>query len=186
METMTTPSWLITTEQELSQLASTDKYSANLNKLINKEREYNYEIVFERVLAIIEQTGRPLTDIINEIMARESQVELSHFRKWINKSAERRDRFNEARRLGAEAIEDQLISIADADYDSEEDVQRSRLKIDTRKWLLAVWDKKKYSDRPNSSSASSGVVNVYIEGVVSPYCKEEPSGITIEHNPAGE
>ena len=47
--------------------------------------------------------------------------------------------------VGAEVIKQQMLMIADAD-DSLEDVNRSTLRINTRKWMLSVMDKKRFGD----------------------------------------
>ena len=54
-------------------------------------------------------------------------------------------RYYEAQAIGAEVIAQQILEIADA-QDSMEDVNRSTLKINTRKWLLGVWNRKRFGD----------------------------------------
>ncbi len=85
--------------------------------------------------------------------------------RWLgdDDKAEFRDQYARAREAQAEAIADEILEIADdstndfmerkrADGPSEtvlnaEHVQRSRLRVDTRKWLLAKLQPKKYGDR---------------------------------------
>ena len=161
------PDWLMPSPEE----------QAAQELTIRQARDYNYGIIFERVLTIIEETGRPLNNVVNEIMAREPQVELNSFRSWINKNTKRKERYLNARELGAEVIEEELIRIADAADNTLEDVQRSKLRIDTRKWLLETWNRKRYGSKADNTNSSGGAVNIFIEGVVSPYT----GGVTIEH-----
>jgi hypothetical protein len=50
-----------------------------------------------------------------------------------------------AQAIGAQAVERDILAIADA-KDSIEDVNRSTLRINTRKWLLGVWNRKRFGD----------------------------------------
>ncbi|MBX9488833.1 DNA packaging protein [Yersinia enterocolitica] len=84
--------------------------------------------------------------------------------RWISRNAEFRAQYVRAKVEGAEAIAEELFDIADdgtndwmekLDKDGEaigcqlngEHVQRSRLRIDTRKWYLSKIMPKKYGDR---------------------------------------
>ena len=53
-----------------------------------------------------------------------------------------------------ERIVGEILQIADAE-DSIEDVQRSRLKIDTRKWLMSAWNRKRYGETKTLEMAGS-------------------------------
>lgn len=64
---------------------------------------------------------------------------------WIHRDEGRKARYYEAQAIGAEAVADQMIAISDAS-DSIEDVARSTLRINTRKWLLGVWNRKRFGD----------------------------------------
>lgn len=64
---------------------------------------------------------------------------------WIHRDPERKIRYHEAQEMGAEVIAQQLITLSDAS-DSMEDVSRSTLRINTRKWLLGVWSRKRFGD----------------------------------------
>lgn len=72
-------------------------------------------------------------------------LDYPHFVSWVLRDEVRRDRYYEAQTAAAEVIADQMISIADAE-DAVEDVARSALKIQTRKWLLGVWNRKRFGD----------------------------------------
>lgn len=81
------------------------------------------------------------------------------FYEWLKLSPQLRDRYACARDLQADLIVDEIIQIADdtaSDWIEDEDgkvrvdneaVQRSRLRIDSRKWLAGKLNPKKYGDR---------------------------------------
>ncbi len=64
-----------------------------------------------------------------------------------------------AKAVGAEAVEDELIRISDGRLEdggaSPDDVSRSQLRINTRKWLLQVWNRKRYGDVKTVESHST-------------------------------
>lgn len=64
---------------------------------------------------------------------------------WIKKDPQRTSRYEHAQLLFAEQLGAEIIEISDAE-DSAEDVQRSRLRIDSRKWLMGVYNKKRYGE----------------------------------------
>jgi len=57
----------------------------------------------------------------------------------------RKNRYYEAQEIGAEIVSHQILGIADAS-DSLEDVARSTLRINSRKWLMGVWSRKRFGD----------------------------------------
>lgn len=94
----------------------------------------------------------------------DSMPDKSTVLRWIGRHAEFRDQYAQAKELGVEAIAEELFEIADDgtnDWmemtDSEgnaygykvngEHIQRSKLRIDTRKWYLSKILPKKYGDR---------------------------------------
>lgn len=82
------------------------------------------------------------------------------FFSWIDNDLEKVKQYTRACELRAEALVDEMFEIAD---DSERDkifneitgfemtnheaIQRSKLKVDTRKWLVGKLNPKKYSDK---------------------------------------
>lgn len=100
-----------------------------------------YESIFERALDDI-SAGQPLTYTLE---CDHRDIEYRRFIAWIQKDENRKARYYEAQAIGAEVVAAQTLLIADAD-DSLEDVARSTLRINTRKWLLSVWNKKRYGE----------------------------------------
>lgn len=112
------------------------------NKQLNRElNEVTYGAMFEHVIVKIAE-GIPLKAILREDYR---QPEYEHFLRWVHKDESRKARYFEAQEIGAEMISSELLEIADAD-DSLEDVARSTLRINTRKWLLGVWNRKRFGE----------------------------------------
>lgn len=84
----------------------------------------------ETLTAICRDDGMPAVRTVNE---------------WTETSAELSASFARARAEGFDSIADEAITIADAT--DPEMVNCARLQVDTRKWLLARWDPKRYGDR---------------------------------------
>jgi len=103
--------------------------------------------------------GKSLRNILKE----ENMPSTATFFKWISDDEEKLKQYARACDIRAEVIFDEMLEIADdgsndftkkiAPDGSEieilnsEHVQRSRLRVDTRKWLLSKLNPKKYSDK---------------------------------------
>lgn len=84
--------------------------------------------------------GKSLSQVLRDD---QRDIDYNDFYRWIKKDPTRKSLFDEAQELRTEFMAGEIIEIADAD-DSLEDVNRSKLKIDTRKWLMGAHNKKKY------------------------------------------
>lgn len=100
-----------------------------------------YENVFMRVLSEIAR-GQPLQRILRED---HREMDYNDFYRWIKKDPQRYSLFQEAQELRTEFMAGEILQIADAE-DSMEDVNRSRLRIDSRKFLMGAYHKKRYGD----------------------------------------
>ena len=98
-----------------------------------------YEQVFMRAIDSIAH-GKSLSQVLRDD---QRDIDYNDFYRWIKKDPARKSLFDEAQELRTEFMAGEIIEIADAD-DSLEDVNRSKLKIDTRKWLMGAHNKKKY------------------------------------------
>ncbi len=90
--------------------------------------------------------------------------------RWLadKKKADFRDQYTHAREMQADALFDEALEIADyasddwaVDKDGKktldhEHVQRSRLRVDTRKWLMARMAPKKYGDKLQHTGEGGG------------------------------
>lgn len=109
--------------------------------LMRELTDLEYQAMFEPVLDQIAQ-GTALTEILR---SDHRDTDCAKFMRWIHKDPMRKSRYYEAQEIGAELIASSMIAIADAE-DSVEDVQRSKLRIDTRRFLLGVWNKRRYGE----------------------------------------
>jgi hypothetical protein len=87
---------------------------------------------------------------------------------WVRRDSERFKRFEDAKRNGMMILEDKLLEIADGE-DSTEDVQRSKLRADTIKFIMQSWDKRYKPNEKETSNGFSGGVTIVIGEVESPY-----------------
>jgi vacuolar-type H+-ATPase subunit I/STV1 len=103
------------------------------------------ETKFDYILSEI-KNGRPVVKILKDkgMPCRDT------FDKWLNEDKDKIDRYARACETRAELIFDEILDISDH---TEEDhtaftgvnvVQRDRLRIDARKWILEKMNPKKY------------------------------------------
>lgn len=100
-----------------------------------------FEMCFERLMSVVE-TGQPLTAALEDYPL---ELNYTRFLAWVHKDENRKARYYEAQTVAAEAVAQQMLDIADAS-DTIEDVQRSTLRINTRKWLLGVWNRRRFGE----------------------------------------
>lgn len=133
MQTMTMelPSWMTqvpTTSVEPSQ--------APKKELLEKQ----FEIFFETILDKISR-GINLKEILRDD---QRDFDYTQLLRWIHKDPQRKSRYYEAQEIGSEMIAAEILEIADGD--GLEDVQRSKLRIDSRQFLIKTWNRKRYGD----------------------------------------
>lgn len=100
-----------------------------------------YNIAFEHVL---EQTAANLNlpTILREY---HTPIDCTKFRAWMLRDSVRKQRYYDAKAIGAECIEDEIFRIID-DTDSMEDLQRTKMRVDNRWKFLQIYDRKRYGD----------------------------------------
>ena len=108
--------------------------------------------------------GQSLKSIIDE-RSREEVPAYSTIMLWINEDKTFSENYTRACEERAEKIFEEIIDIADDranDYTETEDgktmfnaehVQRSRLKIDARKWVLSKMNSKRFGDKVDLTTA---------------------------------
>jgi hypothetical protein len=96
---------------------------------------------------------------LNRICKSDLMPSISTAFKWLDKHSEFRDNYTQARKEQAETIFEEMIDIADEstnDFMTDENghkkvdqeaMARTRLRIETRKWVLGKMRPKKYSDK---------------------------------------
>ena len=174
--TTTVPTWLLgDSTPEAPADVMTIEQAMELSKaakerIIAEQLQLTYEIFFENSLELI-AGGRNLADLIHESP---HDIIPGRYRTWLHKDKKRVERLREAQAIGAEAIEDEIMRIIDA-TDSLEDVQRSKLKLEGRKFLLQTYSRDRYTNEKAAPSMSGGIT-INIGAVDSPYA----DGITID------
>jgi len=99
---------------------------------------------------------------------------------WIERYEDFRNKYARARELQAEFLADEIIDIADdtsndtlihektgAEYANSEWINRSRLKVDARKWKASKLAPKKYGDKLEHTIDPEGVITEIIRTVIS-------------------
>lgn len=81
--------------------------------------------------------------------------------RWLRIHEEFCQQYTRAKEESADAHSEDMLDIAD---DATEDVQRSRLRVDTRKWLASKLKPKKYGDKVGleHSGADGGALVVQV------------------------
>ena len=111
------------------------------------------EEIFQAILDRIAQG-----ESLNKICQREDFPHQSNVYRWLAQKPELRDKYARAREIQADKYFNEIIAIADdstGDYEegekglqfNSEHVQRSRLRIDARKWAASKLAPKKYGDK---------------------------------------
>ena len=138
-------------------------------------------------MAAQEKRGRPsgytqeLADLIclllsegqslRKICALEDMPSQSMIYRWLIDNKDFREQYTRAREEQAEFYADELIGIADDDskdvsgelqMPNSVAVQRSRLQVDTRKWLLSKLLPKKYGDKIEHTGPEGGPIQAAV------------------------
>lgn len=89
--------------------------------------------------------------------------------RWVAENTIFREQYAQAREVGQESIADEIMEISDADAPIDANgrvdngwVQQQRLRVDSRKWLLAKQAPKKYGDRVTTelTGADGGAIEI--------------------------
>lgn len=107
-------------------------------------QEKQFEIFFETVLNKLSK-GINLKEILRDD---QRDFDYTQLLRWIHRDPMRKSRYYEAQEIGSEMIAAEILEIADGVNDSgvPEDVQRSKLRIDSRQFLIKTWNRKRYGD----------------------------------------
>lgn len=124
---------------------------------------YNEKKRIELINTICEEMakGRSLRSVLRD----EGMPDRTTFFKWIEGNEERINQYVGAREARAASIFEDILNIADSqegDIITLEDgkeiinhdvIQRARLRVDTRKWMLGKMQPKKYGEKLDLSSS---------------------------------
>jgi transposase len=93
---------------------------------------------FDAVIKLISE-GSSVRKAVKQV-----KMSAATFYQWLNEDEECEKRYARATDERGIAIYEETMEIAD---DTAGDVQRDRLRVDTRKWFLSKLNPKKYSDK---------------------------------------
>ncbi len=105
-----------------------------------------YSNMFENFIEQVYR-GRSLKSLVEDDPR---LVSYEDFLRWIKRDPQRHERFKEAQEMRTEFIAGEILEIADGvgsiDPTSNDTVNRDKLRIDTRKWLMGAHNKKRYGE----------------------------------------
>ena len=105
-----------------------------------------YAQIFERVVEDIYR-GRSLQSLIEDDYR---VISYEDFLRWVKRDPMRHERFKEAQEMRTEFLAGEILEIADGvdaiDPASSDTVNRDKLRIDTRKWLMSAHNRKRYGE----------------------------------------
>lgn len=127
-----------------------DPAPAKLSKDAKKLHVARFEAVFPRVMNMIAE-GCDMTSAISQLPV---DVDVGAFRRWLKKDPARSEELKEAEELRSEVWADKLLKHAIGEYGLE-DVNRSRLIVDTYKWRITADYRRKFGDQKTVEFAGS-------------------------------
>lgn len=114
-----------------------------------------FDLILERIMC---------GESVNAICADAGMPSRNSFYRWVLKDDELRDKFDSALNARSHAMAEDLLAIADEPVGSLESgatdtgaVNKQRLQVDTRKWLMSKMTPKKYGDRVDHVSSDGSM-----------------------------
>lgn len=123
--------------------------------------------IFDYVCLEIEK-GRALRNVLKD----ENMPSTSTFYQWLENNIDKAKQYARATEVRADIIFDDILSIADENTNdtfvndngievvNNDVIQRSRLRIDARKWVLSKLNPKKYGDKIQTEHSGEITTNV--------------------------
>jgi hypothetical protein len=133
------------------------------------------------------QKGRSLRSIIKD----DGMPDLSTFYVWLKEDDEKSKHYAYATEARAEMIFEDILAIADKSDDdiiidengipqtNHDVINRSRIRIDARKWMLSKMIPKKYGDRTDITSGGEKIQNPSVISVEIVKTNEDTSDTSI-------
>ena len=127
-------------------------------------KEYDRDKIMDYICDALATSSRGLGNILNEAKDElDKAPTYSQVMRWIDEDEALRDRYARAKEAQADFMADEMLDIADdgrndwmakqngsgEPYEvlNSEVIQRSKIRIDTRKWLASKLKPKKYSEK---------------------------------------
>ncbi len=115
--------------------------------------------------------GKSLRQILNQ--DNENMPSRKLFYEWVAKDKELSDHYAKVMDLRSDVLFDEMIDIADdtsndsvytetGEKVNSEWINRSRLRVDTRKWILSKMNPKKYGDKTDITTNGEKITNIPI------------------------
>lgn len=95
-------------------------------------------------------------------------VPIGSFLRWVEQDAQLAERYTRARETLIERIAEETMEIADQEAETAVEVNKQRLQVDTRKWLLAKLAPQRYGDKLHLAGHDGGTVKTETETRVAP------------------
>ena len=113
---------------------------------MSRPSDFTEEVATQICVAL--SGGRSLRSICED----EGMPDRATVFRWLGKHAEFRDQYAHARASQADAMLEEILEIADAGTKAEDImnpdvIQRAKLRIDTRKWVMSKVAPKKYGEK---------------------------------------
>jgi hypothetical protein len=135
------PNWLSVPDP-----ASSPSTPSVPSKVARELLHLQYENMFENFIEQVYR-GRSLKSLVEND---HRVVSYEDFLRWVKREPARHERFKEAQEMRTEFIAGEIIEIADGiesvDPASNDTVNRDKLRIDTRKWLMSAHNRKRYGE----------------------------------------
>lgn len=127
--------------------------------MVGRPSDYN-DAIAEHICSEI-ASGRSLRSVCRD----DGMPDKATVFRWLSKHETFRDQYARAQEDRTAALAEDIIEIADEG--NAEDVQRARLRIDARKWLMSKMAPKKYGDKITAehTGEGGGPVEMIITGV---------------------
>jgi len=128
------PSWLS------EPMPLVPKPSKSAKELLHLQYENMFESFIEQIYR-----GKSLKSLVEDDPR---CISYEDFLRWIKRDPQRNERFKESQEMRTEFLASEILDIADGveaiDPAASDTVNRDRLRIDTRKWLMSAHNKKRY------------------------------------------
>ena len=129
-------------------------------------QEKDYNKLIDEAFDLIASQGMPVHKALKQV-----RVSFSKFYDMLEDDANRAERYARACEIRAEILESEMLDIADdtsrdkklidkgdieVEVTDQEAIQRSRLRVETRKWLMGKLKPKKYGEKITNEMTGVG------------------------------
>lgn len=142
LENQSLPDWLGGTPTPLAMCVIDLKLRRQARDAQRALDEITFEALFDEFLDMVRENSLGVTQLFENDPRSPS---LKKFIAWVMRDENRKAQYYEAQAIGAEVLFVEQSSIVDA-KDTLEDVNRSTLRANDRKWKMGVMNRKRFGD----------------------------------------